>query len=59
MIFSAESRSIWNSLLVSVWLGATTIESPVWMPTGSIFSMQQMQMAVSLRSRITSYSISL
>ena len=59
MIFSAESRSIWNSLLVSVWLGATTIESPVWMPPGSIFSMQQMQMAVSLRSRITSYSISL
>ena len=59
MIFSAESRSIWNSLLVSVWLGATTIESPVWMPTGSMFSMQQMQMAVSLRSRITSYSISL
>ena len=59
MIFSAESRSIWNSLLVSVWLGATTIESPVWMPTGSMFSMQQMQMAVSFESRITSYSISL
>ena len=59
MIFSAESRSIWNSLLVSVWLGATTIESPVWIPTGSMFSMQQMQMAVSLLSRITSYSISL
>ena len=59
MIFNAESRSIWNSLLVSVWLGATTIESPVWIPTGSMFSMQQMLMAVSLRSRITSYSISL
>ena len=59
MIFSAESRNIWNSLLVSVWLGATTIESPVWIPTGSMFSMQQMQMAVSLLSRITSYSISL
>ena len=31
-------RSSWYSLLVSVWLGATTIESPVWMPTGSMFS---------------------
>ena len=59
MSFSAESRNIWNSLLVSVWLGATTIESPVWTPTGSMFSMQQMQMAVSLWSRITSNSISL
>ena len=59
MIFSAESRSIWYSRLVSVWLGATTIESPVCTPTGSIFSMLQMAMAVSLLSRITSYSISL
>ena len=59
MIFRALSRSIWNSLLVSVWHGATTIESPVWTPTGSMFSMQQMLMAVSLWSRITSNSISL
>ncbi len=40
-------------------LGAMTIESPVWMPTGSMFSMLQMVMAVSLASRMTSYSISL
>jgi hypothetical protein len=29
MIFSAEVRSIWYSLSESVWLGATTMESPV------------------------------
>ena len=46
-------------MLVRVWLGATTMESPVWMPTGSMFSMLQMVMAVSLASRITSCSISL
>ena len=58
MILSALSRNIWNSRLVSVWHGATTIESPVWIPTGSMFSMQQIEMAVSLASRLTSYSIS-
>ena len=42
-----------------VWQGATTMESPVWMPQGSTFSMSQMAMAVSLASRITSNSISL
>ena len=59
MILSALSRSIWYSLLVSVWLGQSTMESPVCTPTGSMFSMLQMAMAVSLASRITSYSISL
>lgn len=55
----AASRSMWYSLLVRVWLGQTTIESPVWMPTGSTFSMLQMASAVSFLSRMTSYSISL
>ena len=59
MIFRALSRSMWYSLLVRVWDGQTTMESPVWMPTGSRFSMLQMVMAVSFLSRITSYSISL
>ena len=35
------------------------MESPVWMPTGSIFSMLQIVTAVSFLSRMTSYSISL
>ena len=59
IIFSALSRSIWYSRLVSVWLGATTMLSPVCMPTGSMFSMLQTAMAVSAASRMTSYSISL
>ena len=58
MIFSDADRSIWYSLSESVWLGATTIESPVWMPIGSRFSMLQMVMQLSAPSRITSYSIS-
>ena len=33
------SRSIMYSRFVSVCDGATTIESPVWMPSGSKFSM--------------------
>ena len=59
MIRRALSRSMWYSLLVRVWLGATTMESPVWMPTGSRFSILHTVMAVSLASRMTSYSISL
>ena len=38
--------------------GATTIESPVWTPSGSTFSIEQTAMQVSSASRITSYSIS-
>ena len=58
MIFRAAERSIWYSLSMRVRAGATTMESPVWMPTGSKFSMEQMVMAVPLWSRITSNSIS-
>ena len=58
MILSAEVRSIWYSLSDSVCDGATTMESPVWTPIGSKFSMLQIVMQVSLLSRITSYSIS-
>ena len=39
-------------------MGATTIESPVWTPIGSRFSMPQMAMVVSAASRSTSNSIS-
>ena len=51
-------RSIWYSLSVRVWLGATTMLSPVWTPMGSRFSMLQTVMQLSAPSRITSYSIS-
>ena len=46
----------WYSLSVSVSAGATVIESPVWMPIGSRFSMEQTMMALSARSRTTSIS---
>lgn len=32
-------RSMKYSVSLSVWLGATTMDSPVWMPNGSRFSM--------------------
>ena len=50
------SRMIWYSLSVSVWAGATVMESPVWTPIGSRFSMQQMMMQLSALSRTTSIS---
>ena len=49
-------RMIWYSLSVSVCAGATVIESPVWMPIGSKFSIEQTMMQLSLRSRTTSIS---
>ncbi len=51
-------RITWNSLSVSVCAGATVIESPVWMPIGSRFSIEQTMMQLSLRSRTTSISYS-
>jgi hypothetical protein len=51
-------RSSWYSLSVSVWAGATVIESPVWMPIGSRFSIEQTMMQLSARSRTTSISYS-
>ncbi len=49
---------IWYSLSVSVSAGATVTESPVCTPIGSIFSIEQMMMQLSLRSRTTSISYS-
>ena len=49
-------RMIWYSLSVSVKAGATVIESPVWMPIGSTFSIEQMMMQLSFLSRTTSIS---
>src|SRR5580704_5821614 len=40
-------RMRWYSLSVSVSAGATVMESPVWMPIGSMFSMEQTMMALS------------
>ena len=47
---------IWYSLSVRVWVGATVIESPVWTPIGSKFSMEQITTQLSFRSRMTSIS---
>ena len=52
------SRIRWYSLSVSVWAGATVIESPVCTPIGSKFSIEQMITTLSSLSRITSISYS-
>ena len=41
------SRIRWYSLSVSVCAGATVIESPVWTPIGSKFSIEQMMTTLS------------
>ena len=53
---NASSRICWYSTSVSVWAGATVIESPVCTPIGSTFSIEQMMTQLSARSRITSSS---
>ena len=58
MIFIAELLNIWYSLSAKVCDGATTILSPVWTPTGSMFSILHTVMQFPLLSLITSYSIS-
>src|SRR6478609_6512091 len=40
-------RIIWYSLSVSVRAGAIVMESPVWTPIGSMFSIEQMMMQLS------------
>ncbi len=49
---------IWYSLSVRVCAGATVMESPVWTPIGSKFSMEQTMMQLSFLSRTTSISYS-
>ena len=56
MMAIEASRMGWYCLSVSVWAGATVMESPVCTPIGSKFSMEQMMTTLSLRSRITSSS---
>ena len=51
-----SSRMPWYSRSVSVWIGATVMESPVWTPIGSMFSMEQTITAFPALSRITSIS---
>ena len=51
-------RIRWYSRSVSVSAGATVMESPVWTPIGSMFSIEQTMMALSARSRTTSISYS-
>jgi hypothetical protein len=54
----AASRIVWYSTSVRVWAGATVIESPVWVPIGSRFSIEQTTTALSAPSRMTSSSYS-
>ena len=58
MMATAASRITWYSRSVRVWAGATVIESPVWTPIASKFSMEQMMTTLSAPSRITSSSYS-
>ena len=53
---NAASRISWYSTSVSVWAGATVMESPVCTPIGSTFSIEQMITQLSARSRMTSSS---
>ena len=52
------SRIRWYSRSVRVSAGATVIESPVWTPIGSRFSIEQTTTTLSLRSRMSSSSYS-
>ncbi len=54
----AASRIFWYSTSDRVWAGATVIESPVWTPMGSKFSMEHTTTQLSARSRMTSSSYS-
>ena len=55
---NAASRIFWYSTSDNVCAGATVIESPVWTPMGSKFSIEQTITQLSARSRITSSSYS-
>src|SRR5207302_3063156 len=54
----AASRMRWYSTSDRVWAGATVMESPVWTPMGSTFSMEHTTTQLSARSRMTSSSYS-
>ncbi len=56
MTFFASSRIAWYSTSESVICGAIVIESPVWTPIGSRFSIEQTTTNVSAASRMTSSS---
>lgn len=58
MTFSAAVLRRWWSVSERVRQGATTMDSPVWIPMASRFSMLQMMMQLSLESLMTSYSYS-
>ena len=48
----------WYSSSLKVWDGATTIDSPVWIPNGSIFSILHTAIQLSAISLTISYSTS-
>ncbi len=54
----AASRISWYSTSDRVCAGATVIESPVWTPMGSRFSIEHTTTQLSARSRMTSSSYS-
>ena len=55
---SDAARMRWYSRSVSVWAGATVMESPVCTPMGSKFSMEHTMMPLPAPSRMTSISYS-
>ena len=58
MTFRAAVLRRWWSVSERVRQGAQTMDSPVWIPMASRFSMLQMMMQLSLESLMTSYSYS-
>ena len=58
IILMAISRIFWYVVSLNVMAGATVIESPVWIPIGSMFSIEQMMMMLSFLSRSNSSSYS-
>src|SRR5262245_30330336 len=54
IILRAALRINWYSRSVRVWAGATVIESPVWIPIGSKFSIEQMITTLSRSEEHTS-----
>ena len=56
IILMAMSRMRWNVESLKVMAGATVMLSPVWMPIGSKFSMEQTMVTLSLESRRSSSS---
>ncbi len=56
-ILMAADRSMWYASSDSVCEGATTIESPVWIPRGSKFSYHPMSKAIGKPEKRATYHV--